>query len=109
MRKLTIRTRIIVSFAGVLALIICMAAVAYLRLADIERQATVIGDNAVPGLTYTNQIVIDQIGNYSLTQEFVLQTDVTEKQKRLTEIQARRARLDTLLIDAAGIITSADE
>ena len=39
MQKLTIRWRIIASFAVVLALMALMAGVAYVRLADIERQA----------------------------------------------------------------------
>jgi len=110
MKRLTIRRRIIVSFAVVLALFAFMAAVAHTRLVDIERQATVIGSDAVPGLIYTNRIVVDQITNYSLTQEFVLQGETAAKQKIQADVQARRARLDTLLVeDAAGITGAAEK
>ena len=40
MKNLTIRRRIMASFAVVLALMVLMAAVAYTRLTTIERQAT---------------------------------------------------------------------
>ncbi len=110
MKTLTIRRRIMASFAVVLALIVLMAAVAHSWFVDIERQATLIGSDAVPGLTYNNQIVVDQIANYSLTLEFALQTDTAAKQKLRTEIQASRARLDMLLADdAATILTPAEK
>ena len=46
MNNLTIRWRIIASFAVVLALMVVMAAVAYLRLLDVEHQAAFIAQNA---------------------------------------------------------------
>jgi methyl-accepting chemotaxis protein WspA len=109
MKKLTIRRRIIASFAIVLALIVFMAAVAHNRLLNIESQANFIGSDAVPGLTYTNRIVVDQIANYSLTQEFLLQTDPSGKQRILADLQARRARLDTLLVEDAAVISTPAE
>jgi methyl-accepting chemotaxis protein WspA len=109
MKTLTIRRRIIASFAIVLALIVSMAAVAHNRLLDIEEQATFIGSDAVPGLTYTNRIVLDQIANYSLTQEFLLQTDPSAKQRIQADLQARRARLDTLVAEDAAVITTPAE
>ena len=106
MKKLTIRWRIMGSFAVILALMVIMAAVAYTRLKQIERQSILIETDSLPGLTYTNQILLDRIANYSLTQEFVLQTDVTAKQKLQAAILASRAYLDTLITDYATSITS---
>jgi methyl-accepting chemotaxis protein WspA len=94
---MTIRRRIIASFAVVLALMVIMAAVGYIRLGAIERQATAIASDYVPGLTYTSQIVLDRIANYSLTQEFALQTDLSTKQKLQAAILASRGYLDTLI------------
>ena len=49
MKNLTIRRRILASFAVVLALMVIMAAVAYTRLTSIERQAALIASDALPG------------------------------------------------------------
>jgi methyl-accepting chemotaxis protein WspA len=104
MKHLTIRQRIIASFAVILALIVIMAAVAYTRLTYIQRQATSIATDSIPGLTYANEIVVDRIANYSLTQEFVLQTDMASKQKLQAAILASRGYLDTLATQYAGTI-----
>jgi methyl-accepting chemotaxis protein WspA len=106
MKNLTIRWRIMTSFAVVLALMVIMAAVAYTRLTTIERQTQLIANDSVPGLTHTNQIVVDRIANYSLTQEFVLQTDMPRKQKLQAAILASRAYLDTLITEYATSITT---
>jgi methyl-accepting chemotaxis protein WspA len=97
MKNLTIRRRIIVSFAVVLALMVAMAVVAYTRLLDIEHQAGLMATDTVPGLTYINQIIVERTASYSLTQEFVLQTDMGAKQKLQAAIIASRTHLDALV------------
>ena len=97
MKSLTIRARIITSFAVVLALMAVMAGVAYSRLLDIEHQANFIATDTVIGLTYANQLTVDRITNYSLTQEFALQSDPAAKQRLQTAILANRGHLDTLI------------
>jgi methyl-accepting chemotaxis protein WspA len=106
MKNLTIQGRIIASFAVVLALMMAMAAVAYIRLVNIERATVVIVSDALPGLTYTNQVLLDRIANYSLMQEFVLQTDMAGKQKKQAAMLASRADLDTQAKAYAATITS---
>jgi methyl-accepting chemotaxis protein WspA len=103
MKNLTIRTRMLASFAIVLTLMITMAAVAYTRLLAIEDQAAFIASDTVPGLTAINQIIVDRIANYSLTHEFGLQSDTGAKEKLKTAILASRAHLDTL--DARYVTT----
>jgi methyl-accepting chemotaxis protein WspA len=104
MKNLTMRQRIIASFSVILALMVIMAAAAYIRLTHIERQATSIETDSIPGLTYTNEIVVNRIADYSLTQEFVLQTDMASKQKLKAAILASRAYLDTLATRYAGTV-----
>ena len=53
MKNLTIRRRIMASFAVVLALMVIMAVVAYTRLTNIEQQAIYIANNALVGLIDT--------------------------------------------------------
>ena len=110
MKNLTIRSRIIASFAVVLGVMVVMAAVAYTRLVDIERQAAVISVDALPGLTHTNQILVDRLAGYALLQEFMLQPDVAARQKLGAAIAADRVRLDTLAVGyAATIFEPADQ
>ena len=104
MKNLTIRRRIVASFAVVLALMVIMATVAYTRLMNIETQAAYIEHDAVPGLTFINQIVLDRIANYSLTQEFVLQPDMAAKQNLQAAILATRTYMDTLISEYAATI-----
>jgi len=106
MKRLTIRHRILASFAIVLALMTIMAGVAYARLHSIELQARHIARDAMPGLTSTNQIVVDRTANYSLMQEFVLQQDLARKAQLRTGVLASRAYLDTLLAEYAGTLTA---
>jgi methyl-accepting chemotaxis protein WspA len=97
MKNMTIRHRILASFAVVLALIATTAGVAYSRLLRIERQANHIAQDAIPALTITSQIVVDRIANYSHTQEFVLQTDPARKATLQTAILASRVDIDRLM------------
>ncbi|MEO8078821.1 MAG: methyl-accepting chemotaxis protein, partial [Acidobacteriota bacterium] len=107
MKSLTIRQRIIASFAVVLTLMMIMAALAYVRLGDIERKAALIQIDSIPGLTLTNQIVVERVANYSLTQEFLLQTDMAKKEKLQASIVASRPYLDTLAAQYAPTATTA--
>ena len=109
MKNLTIRTRILASFAIVLTLMVAMAAVAYSRLAAIEREAALISSDAVPGLTAINQIIIDRIANYSLTQEFELAGDRAAREKLKTAILASRSGLDTLNASYVATILLPDD
>jgi methyl-accepting chemotaxis protein WspA len=107
--NLTIRRRIMASFAVILALMVIMALVAYTRLTQIERQSLLIETDALPGLTYSNQILVDRISNYSLTQEFVLESDHAARQKLHAAIMASRAYLDTLISDYSATMTTSDD
>jgi methyl-accepting chemotaxis protein WspA len=105
MKNLTIRWRIMASFAVVLTLMAVMAAVAYAGLKAIEHQARLIENDSLPGLTYSSQILLDRVANYSLTQEFVFHTDMARKQKLQTAILTSRANIDTLVIQYAATMT----
>jgi methyl-accepting chemotaxis protein WspA len=109
MKNLTIRLRIVASFAVVLALMVVTAGVAYTRLLNIEGQATVIATEAVPGLTYTNQIVLQRRANYSLTEDFLRQTDPAARKQLHAAILASREELDALYTKYSATITLASE
>ncbi len=106
MKNLTIRRRIVVSFAVILALMTVMAAVAYTRLIRIEQLTSSIELEALPALDYTHLIVVDGIANYSLTQQYVLQTDLAMKQKLRSAILESRVYAETLATQYSTAISS---
>ena len=109
MKNLTIRRRIVVSFAVILALMMVRAAVEYTRLMRIEQLTSSIELEALPGLDYTHLIVVDRIANYSLTEQYVLQTDMAMKQKLRSAILESRVYAETLATQFSATMSSPAE
>ena len=97
MKHWTIRSRIVVSFAVILALMMVTAAVAYTRLALIAKLAGEIDTELLPGLAVSNQLKIDRVANYSLTEEYALQTDPAVRQKLQAAILTSRDKHEDAL------------
>jgi methyl-accepting chemotaxis protein WspA len=97
MKSLTIRWRIVASFAIILALMMAMAAVAYTRLVRIEQLTSGIELDGVPGLTDINQIAVELVVNDSLTQDYVTEIGDALTQQMRSEILSGRALLDALI------------
>ena len=81
MKNWTVRQRITWSFGAVIALLIGMGVFAFARLATIAQETADLEKDSVPGLYYSNQIMIDWLDTFSLTQRHVVSTDRVEKQK----------------------------
>ncbi len=96
MTKWTIRGRIAASFAIILALMMVTAGVAYTQLIRIEELSGDIGADSLPGLNCSSRILVDGIANYSLTEQYALQTDVAIKRKLKAAILASRDHTATL-------------
>jgi methyl-accepting chemotaxis protein WspA len=97
MKNLTIRRKIVVSFALILALMIAMATVAYTRLNRIEQLTRSIESVALPGLNDINEIAVALVVNDSLTQDFVVAIGAALDRQLRSEILSGRASLDTLV------------
>jgi methyl-accepting chemotaxis protein WspA len=106
MKNLTIRRRILGSFAIILALMMVMATVAYTRLMRIDQLRSSIDLETLPGLDYSQLIVLDRMANYSLTQQYLLQPDVEMKQKLRAAILESRVYSETLAAQYGAGITS---
>jgi methyl-accepting chemotaxis protein WspA len=104
MKNLTIRRRIVVSFAVILAVMMAMAGVAYTRLVRIGQLTTSIELDTLPGLDYSHLIVVDRMANYSLTQQYVLQTDMEMREKLRAAILESRVYAETL-VEQYGVTT----
>jgi len=109
MKNWKIRARIAVSFAVILALMMVMAGLAYTQLMRVEQLSGDIDKNVLPGLNYSNQIVADRIANYSLSEQYVLQSDVVIKQKLKAAVLASRDYTNTLIAQYEATISTPEE
>jgi methyl-accepting chemotaxis protein WspA len=105
----TIRHRILASFAAVLALMIVMGAVAYACLARVERDATVIQKEALPGISFSTQLMAAWLDNFDLARKYVVETEDVDMRKVESQLQANRARLENLDRSYQGTIATADD
>jgi methyl-accepting chemotaxis protein WspA len=88
----TIRRRILTSFAVVLGLMVVMGLVALRDLQNIDERAADAREASVPGLYYSTQVMSELIINYSLTAEYMGQTDVLRLGTIEQELAANAAR-----------------
>lgn len=75
MKQWTIRQRTLGSFILILALMLVMGAVSYLSLVRIDRAATTAQRDAIPGLYYSNRLLVAWDRNFALTEVHILQDD----------------------------------
>ncbi|WP_454732737.1 MULTISPECIES: methyl-accepting chemotaxis protein [Cupriavidus] len=105
----TIRTRILASFAMILAVILLTFVVAYGRLSAIEAHATAMRDDALPGL-YASTAMRGAWGErYVLAWQSVTATSEAERRQYDEANAALRTRLDELEQRYANSIRRADD
>ena len=107
MRKRTIRQRILLSFAVVLALVIVMGTVSYLRLLNIEKAADAMLLESLPGLYNRTQMLAAWEENYALTAAHIFREDKAGVEEIEGKIAANWAQIDQLNNEYDAIITSA--
>jgi methyl-accepting chemotaxis protein WspA len=96
MKSLTIRGRILASFAVVLVVMIIMGWVAYSRLMRVQDEATSIQTDTLPGLYFSQQLTTAWVNEYALLEAHILQNDpgaIRDAEARLT---ANRVVIQTL-------------
>jgi methyl-accepting chemotaxis protein WspA len=94
----TIRSRILASFAVVLGLMVVMGLLALRDLRIIDDRATDAGGASVPGLYYSTQVLSELIINYSLTAEYMGQTDVLRLETIEQDLSANASRWSEALV-----------
>jgi methyl-accepting chemotaxis protein WspA len=107
MKNFTIRARILVTFAVVLAVMLVMGGVAYTQLAHIEEQASGVAARTAPGLYYGTQIMLASLLDYSLLQAEVIENEPAAILAVEPEIQANRAKLDGLATKYQSVLHDA--
>jgi methyl-accepting chemotaxis protein WspA len=104
MKNLTIRQRLLGSFAAILALMMLMGGAAYLELTSIEKDTTSATLDSLPGLYHSTVIRGNLILNYALTAESLGQNDVLQAENLETRQQANVKSWDDAIHDYEGTI-----
>ncbi|MGO4405960.1 methyl-accepting chemotaxis protein [Bosea sp. RAF48] len=97
MKSLTIRRRILLSFAAVMAVMSAIAALSYVWFLQTEREALTVETNTVPGLYYSAQLTTAWTGARGLIREFQLSDTAAERTRASDAILASREKVRSLL------------
>ncbi|CAM5763071.1 methyl-accepting chemotaxis protein [Labrys miyagiensis] len=97
MKKLTIKNRILLSFAIILVIISIMTLAIYYWLLQIEKEATTLESSTVPALYYSAQLQSSWTKAYGLVEEFALQDNQPDRTRVENEIKANRDSLRELI------------
>lgn len=109
MMSLTIRRRILLSFAVVLAVMSGMAALSYAWFTQAEREAIRVETDTVPGLYLSAQLMTTWGEGRGLAREFLLSDTSAEKGDAAAAIAANRDRMHEILKSYDATIMSEED
>jgi methyl-accepting chemotaxis protein WspA len=93
----TIRTRIVASFALILAIMLATAGIAYKQLSDIDREVATLRADALPGLESATVLRGAWSETYVVNVRLATATTDAERTQALTRLEELRERLDAAL------------
>src|SRR4051812_44292290 len=96
MKNRTIGERIIFGFACLLIISASFGIYAYLGLLAIDRDATRIADDCLPGVYQIGRLETLNLTNYSLTQRMVFVTDAAERAEMEKTMKANSTEMNSL-------------
>ncbi len=106
MKSLTIRRRILISFAAVLAVMTAMAGASYLWFLQTEREVVELESKTVPGLYYSAQLMVVWADSTRFSRDFGRADTVAAKNQAAEAILANRTRIRELLKAYESAITT---
>lgn len=109
MKSLTIRRRILISFAAILAVMTAMAGASYFWFLQTEREVADVETKTVPGLYVSAQLMANWTETRGLAREFVLADTPAEQQQVVDTILANREIVRGLLKTYESAITTAED
>ena len=110
MKNWTVRQRILVGFSVIFIIMFVLSMVAYWRLRDIESQAIVLNQNAIPALQLAGQLRAVSVETYTSAQQHVLESDPAAMTQITAFIQQKTVeRLDILKQLDALAVTAQDK
>ncbi len=109
MKNWTIRQRLVASFAGILGLMLATGGIAYKYLASIEREATSLAADSMPGLHYGSRVRGSLLMSYALTAEAMGQLDVLAAQEVEASLAANQRDWDEAITGYQAAIVQAQD
>ena len=109
MKNLTIRQRILGSFAAILAVMSIMAALSYVSLVRTENEAAVIETNTMPGVFYSLRMRAGWFEAQALVQDLVLSDNDAAREAAVAAISANEDKLRGFLTAYEGSIDSSED
>ena len=106
---LTIRQRILGSYALLMAIMLAMGVVVHTQLNAVTRETVAVKDDSVPALYYATQLLSSFNEEYAITQEFGFEQNPTVIPPLLREIQDSRLKILSTTKKYAATITDRDE
>ncbi|PBB22031.1 MULTISPECIES: methyl-accepting chemotaxis protein [unclassified Mesorhizobium] len=110
MKSLTIRHRILVSFAAVLVVMSVIAVIAYAWFLQTQQEATEVEKGILPDLSHSTEIMIGQMTAHSLLQEYALEDNPSDKRTLESAIATNRDQVQRRMDDyEAKIVSDVDK
>jgi methyl-accepting chemotaxis protein WspA len=106
---LTIRQRILGSYALIMAIMLIMGGIVYAHLRAISRETTNVEEFSLPALYYVTQMLNSFNEDYSITQEFGLDQNPATLPPLVREVQESRSKMLSLTKKYLTTITDEDE
>jgi methyl-accepting chemotaxis protein WspA len=106
---LTIRQRILGSYALIMAIMVIMGGIVYAHLRAVTRETANVEEFSVPALYYVTQMLNAFNEDYAITQEFGLDQNPATIPPLVREVQESRAKMAGLAKKYVATITDAVE
>jgi methyl-accepting chemotaxis protein WspA len=106
---LTIRQRILGSYALIMAIMLIMGGIVYAHLRAVTRETANVEEFSVPALYYVTQMLNTFNEDYAITQEFGLDQNPATIPPLVREVQESRAKMAGLAKKYVATITDAVE
>jgi methyl-accepting chemotaxis protein WspA len=106
---LTIRQRILGSYALIMAIMLIMGGIVYTHLRAVTRETTNVEESSLPALYYVTQMLNAFNEDYAIVQEFGLDQDPAMIALLMREVQESRAKMLSLAKKYSATITDAGE
>jgi methyl-accepting chemotaxis protein WspA len=106
---LTIRQRILGSYALIMAIMLIMGGIVYAHLRAVTREATNVEEFSMPALYYVTQMLNAFNEDYVITQEFGLDPNPSTIASLAREVQESRSKMLSFAKKYVATITDADE
>jgi methyl-accepting chemotaxis protein WspA len=106
---LTIRQRILGSYALIMAIMLIMGGIVYAHLRAVTRETINVEEFSLPALYYVTQMLNAFNEDYAITQEFGLDQDTATMPSLVREVAESRVKMTGLTKKYVATITDADE